>query len=598
MANYRRGRINEEMQREVAKIIREVKDPRVAKAFISITGAEVTPDLKYAKIYYSAYNADKKEVKMGLKSSAGFIRGQVSKNLNLRITPELTFIVNAGEGFQTLPIVIYGMTKRTVTPDMYALSTLIFGSVLLLLVLSNVMSARQEKRAARHVTSGRGTKTTRIILLILVLAMLVALTFTLIFTGNGQEIDYLYIYNWGEYMPLGDEIEDGEYAIDALDLFEQYYEQETGRRLEIVYSIFASNEEMYAKLTNGASKIDLIIPSDYMVERLIADKQLAKLNFENIPNISNIADAYRAPNTEYDPNGEYSVPYTCGYVGLIYDTSLVDPADFENGVSWNILWDHKYAGKILTFNNSRDAFGIAQYILSAKNGATTKLNNYINTSDTARWDAALEMLKQQKPVVQAYVMDEVFNKMQSGAAAMAPYYAGDFYTMQEINPNLEFIYPEEGTNVFVDAFCIPATTNTPDRNKAIAEMFINFVLDTDVVIDGEHYNIAKDIAEYICYATPNEAVYNDPDYSFRDSETGALDPVLYPELTDYPTYYFSNLPPETLTYQNSLWEQLKISGGGDTGILSVYIATGAILLALAGFGIFIFVRKKKRAKFY
>ena len=418
----------------------------------------------------------------------------------------------------------------------------------------------------------------RVFSLLLLLSLLATLSLGL--TGCGQEVDYLYIYNWGEYMPLG-----GDDSIDVPELFEQYYEEVTGRRLEVVYSIFASNEEMYAKLKNGASKIDLIIPSDYMVERLITEDRLAELNFDNIPNIVNIADRYRAP--DYDPRGAYSVPYTCGLVGLIYNTAMVDPADFEGEVSWRILWDERYSGNLLTFNNARDTFGIAQYILGYENGATAEDDNYVNTTDPSRWDEALEMLKAQKPIVQAYVMDEVFNKMESGAAALAPYYAGDFYTMQEINEDLALVYPKEGTNIFVDAFCIPK--DTPEDRKEIAEMFINFALGTSVTIDGEEYNIAKDIAEYICYASPNEAVFSDEEYEYYGDE------VLYPDLDGYNTYYFRNLPSNTLEYQNSLWEKLKIGGGGDTGI---YIATGAILLGVIGLVIFNYIKKKRHARYY
>lgn len=434
----------------------------------------------------------------------------------------------------------------------------------------------------------------RTLSLLLLLALLSSLS--LMFAGCGQEVDHLYIYNWGEYMPMGDDE-----STDVLSLFEEYYEQETGRRLEVVYSIFSSNEEMYAKLKNGASKIDLIIPSDYMVERLISEERLEKLDMENIPNIVNIEDRYRAP--DYDRTGEYSVPYTCGYVGLIVNMKLVREKGYEadfadpDNVSWRILWDKRYAGNILTFNNARDAFGIAQYILSAEHGATAQDDNYINTTDPARWDEALRLLREQKPLVQAYVMDEIFNKMESDAAMLAPYYAGDFYTMQEENPDLEFFYPKEGTNVFVDAFCIPK--GTPADRKAIAEMFINFALDTEVEVGGEVYNVAEDIAEYICYATPNKLVtshtWDDEDgYDFIDEE-GNLDPVLYPDREDYPTYYFRNLPQDTLEYQNSLWEELKIGGGGDTGI---YIATGAIVLSLLGLVLFFYLRRKKRAKFY
>ena len=408
------------------------------------------------------------------------------------------------------------------------------------------------------------------------------------FTSCGEEVTYLYIYNWGEYMPLGaDESE------NVLDLFEAYYYETYGERLEVIYSIFSSNEEMYAKMKNGSSKIDLIIPSDYMVERLISEEKLEELDFANIPNFKNISERFLCP--DYDTDGLYSVPYTYGLVGLIYNANaeiLKDDPNFADPekISWNVLWDEKYKGQMLTFNNSRDAFGIAQYILSAENGHTTEGDNYVNTNDRARWDAALEKLKAQKPLVQAYVMDEVFNKMESGAAVMAPYYAGDFYTMQDAqdeNVELALAYPKEGTNIFVDAFCIPK--GTPAERKLAAERFIDFALATDVTIGEESYNIAKEIAEYICYATPNDAVALDPEYEYFEDEN------LYPDLEGYPTYYFRNLPQPTLEYSNSLWEELKIGGGGDTGI---YIFTGLILGGIAGLCIFFGVRKRKRAKFY
>ncbi len=424
-------------------------------------------------------------------------------------------------------------------------------------------------------------------LLALFLLAVLLLPMTLALASCGEKTTKLYIYNWGEYMPLG--ADDSE---NVLELFEAYYEETYGEKLEVVYSIFSSNEEMYAKLKNGSSKIDLIIPSDYMVERLITEEKLAPLDFGNIPNLENINPSFRkmgedTPGPDYDPEGLYSVPYTYGLVGLIYNTAMVDEADFEGEVSWRILWDEKYRGNILTFNNSRDAFGIAQYVLSYEKGATSQTDNYINTTVPSRWDEALTMLREQKSLVQAYVMDEVFNKMESGAAAMAPYYAGDFYTMQEENEDLALVYPKEGTNIFVDAFCIPK--DTPPERKLAAERFINFALSTDITVGGEEYNVAKEIAEYICYATPNDAVALDPEYEYFEDEN------LYPDLEGYNTYYFRNLPSEALEYSNALWEDLKIGGGGDLGI---YIFAGAILLSIAGVMTFLYVRKRKRAKYY
>ncbi len=424
----------------------------------------------------------------------------------------------------------------------------------------------------------------RILSLLLLTVLLV--TPVLGLSSCGEKTTKLYIYNWGEYMPLG--ADDSE---NVLELFEAYYEETYGEPLEVVYSIFSSNEEMYAKLKNGSSKIDLIIPSDYMVERLIAEEKLAPLDFTNIPNFKeNISPHFQNPDYDKtETTSRYSVPYTYGLVGLIYNTESpkLRPEDFEGEVSWNILWDEHYKGQILSFNNSRDAFGIPQYILSYEKGHTTEDDNYVNTAEGARWDEALAMLKKQKPLVQAYVMDEVFNKMESGAATLAPYYAGDFYTMQEENPALALVYPKEGTNIFVDAFCIPK--DTPPERKLAAERFINFALSTSITVGGEEYNVAKEIAEYICYATPNDKVALDPEYDFFEDE------ILYPDLEGYNTYYFRNLDQKTLEYSNSLWEELKIGGGGDLGI---YIFAGAILASLAGFMLFLYFRKRARAKYY
>ena len=405
------------------------------------------------------------------------------------------------------------------------------------------------------------------------------LVFLLPLSSCGEPVEKLYIYNWGEYMPLGT---DG--SENVLDLFEAYYEETYGKKIKVVYSIFSSNEEMYAKLQNGSSKIDLIIPSDYMVERLITEERLSPLHFENIPHYDNIAEEYR--KSYYDSDGRYSVPYTVSYVGLIYDVAIEDQITDENGeISWRCLWDPRFSGRILNFNNSRDAFGIAQYILSYETGSTSEEDNYVNTTDHAKWDAALALPQEQKPLVQAYVMDEVFNKMESGAAALAPYYVGDFYTMQAENENLRFAYPKEGTNFFGDALCIPKNA----QNQTAAERFIDFSLMTDAVIGGETYNIAKEIAEYICYGTPNTAVLEDEEYEFFEDE------LLYPDTTAFTSYCFHNLDPDTLAYQNSLWEQLKIESSGD---LAVYIAAGSIVGALVAISAFLYIRRKKREKFY
>jgi spermidine/putrescine transport system substrate-binding protein len=395
----------------------------------------------------------------------------------------------------------------------------------------------------------------------------------LIFSSCGSEVRKFYIYNWGEYMPLGDEG-----GVNVPKEFEAYYNATHEDKIKVVYSIFSSNEDMYAKLKNGTSKVDLIIPSDYMVARLITENMLHKLDFENIPNYSYIDAQFKntegnADGPHYDPTCEYSVPYTYGTVGLIYNTTMVDEEDVD---TWRVLWNEKYTGMILNFNNSRDAFGIAQYILSYETGHNTEEDNYVNTADKARWDESLSLLQSQRPYMQAYVMDEVYNKMESGAAALAPYYAGDFYTMQEVNEDLAFSHPKEGSNIFVDAMCVPAAS----KNRDIAEEFINFVLEPEWALE---------IAEYICYSCPNTAVTTNEEYSFIGDE------ILYPDTENLTFYYFESLDTETLRYANSLWEKLKVESSSGTGI---YVFASVIILGCIALALFLAIKKRKLRKYY
>ncbi len=245
------------------------------------------------------------------------------------------------------------------------------------------------------------------------------------FKGQGLSIN---VYNWGEYISDGSD--------ESLDVNAAFTEL-TG--IEVNYTNFASNEELYAKLRGGGASYDIIIPSDYMISRMIEEDMLEKLDFDNIPNFQYIDDNYK--NLEYDASNEYSVPYTWGTVGIIYNTEYID----EEIDSWDILWDARFTGEILMFNNPRDAFALAQL----------RLGYSLNTTDEAEIERATEELIEQKSIVQSYVMDEIFDKMEGGEAALAPYYAGDALVMMDNNPSLEFVVPNEGTNLFVDAMCIP-----------------------------------------------------------------------------------------------------------------------------------------------
>ena len=323
----------------------------------------------------------------------------------------------------------------------------------------------------------------------------------------------LNIYNWGEYISDGSE--------DSMNVVKEF-EELTG--IKVNYSTFDSNESMYSLIKYGGVSYDIVIPSDYMIERMIKEDMLQELDMSKITNYDLIDEKYK--NLYFDPENSYSVPYSVGMVGLIYNTKLVE----EEPYSWSVMWDERYKNDVLTFNNPRDAFAIAQFMLEQD----------INTTDKAEWDAAAKLLKDQKQVLQAYVMDEVFNKMESGSAAIAPYYAGDFLSMVENNEDLAFVYPKEGVNIFVDSVCIPKNA----KNAEAAHLFINFLLEPEVALAN---------AEYIYYASPNTAVTSNPEYSLLGDE------ILYPEEADMPkTQYFHDMDSETRAYFDKLWQDVKL----------------------------------------
>ena len=359
-----------------------------------------------------------------------------------------------------------------------------------------------------------------------ILAVLLAVSCLTGLSGCGSsKKTTLYVYNWGQYISEGD---DG--SLDVIAAFEEAYPN-----IRVQYSTYDSNEIMYSKLSNGGITVDVIIPSDYMIGRMVQEGMLEELNFSNIPNYQYIDDSFK--NTSYDPENKYSVPYTWGTVGIIYNTKYVDEADVTG---WELLWNEKYAGKILQFNNSRDAFGTAMY----KDGLD------VNTTDKAQWDQALQTLLDQRPLVKGYVMDEIFNSLESGEAAIGAYYAGDYFTMAEAqaeNVDLQFYYPEP-TNYFIDAMCIP----TGCQNQELAEIFINYMLSEEPAVAN---------AEYISYASPNALVYESETYQ-ADMGQEAME-ILYPDLGDFAQQYntlaYRNLSNEMLDYVNTLWETLKIN---------------------------------------
>ena len=354
------------------------------------------------------------------------------------------------------------------------------------------------------------------------------------------------VYNWGQYIADGSE--------GSIDVNKAFTEA-TG--IVVNYSTYDTNESLYTKLKTGGSSYDVIIPSDYMVARLIKEDMLEKIDFSNIPNYQYIDESFK--NTDYDPNNEYSVPYTWGTVGLIYNTKYVK----EEVDSWDLLWNEKYADKILMFDNPRDAFAIAEFRLG--------INPNTENPDDLR--KAADELKKQHPLVQSYVMDQIFDAMEYEEAWIAPYYAGDYLLMKEVNDDLAFCFPKEGFNAFIDACCIPKGC----QNKAAAEAYINFLCDPE--ISGQNL-------DYLGYATPiSEAK------QYMDPET-AESTIAYPndDILDNSTSFVS-LSAETNQLMDDLWLDAKTDGGS----AKTYIIIAAILVVIIAAALVILnMRKKKR----
>lgn len=363
----------------------------------------------------------------------------------------------------------------------------------------------------------------------------------------GLEGTTLNVYNWGEY--ISDE------GVDVVKEFERL----TG--CNVNYDTFESNENMYSKLSGGGVSYDVIIPSDYMIERLIKEERLEKLDYANIPNYERYFDRENYGKLIESKIESYSVIYNVGTTVLIYNKNYVK----EEPDSWSVLWDEQYRGKVMMFNNPRDSFAIAQFVLGQD----------INTTAKEDWDKAAELLIEQRQKVQpVYVMDEVFNNMESGDYAFAAYYAGDYEIMVKNNPDLGYVFPKEGVNSFYDAMCIPKGT----QNKKGAEAFINFMMEPPIALAN---------AEYIYYATPNKAVRENPEYSLKDSE------AVYPtELTNVQAFH--NLPLGSLQYMNSLWTRVK----GESNSAELYIAFFAVLLVIVMIIVFNVLKKRRMKKYY
>lgn len=417
-----------------------------------------------------------------------------------------------GPGVDTLSTKIYSEVRKGIKPEMYALSTLMFVTVLILLILINLSPADKRKKDV-PVRFGRARKIGRFFFQKLIpVAMAVLIVIGGFIYGqkdgtskNGQVI----VYNWGEYIDP-----------EIIDLFEE----ETG--IDVIYEEFETNEIMYPKIQSGAIAYDVVCPSDYMIQRMIENDLLAEINYDHIPNLKYIGDNYMKMSRQFDPENKYSVPYLWGTVGILYNKKMVDePVD-----SWGILWDKKYEDSILMQDSVRDAFAVALKYLGYS----------LNSTDLDELEAAKNLLIEQKPLVQAYVIDQVRDKMIGGEAALGVIYSGEALYCQQENPDLDYVIPKEGTNIWIDSWVIPKNA----KNVENAEAFINFLCRPD---------IAKMNFDYITYSIPNTAGRDlIEDESLRNS------PIAFPDdskLENCETFRF--LGDDNDALYNRLWREIK-----------------------------------------
>ena len=423
-----------------------------------------------------------------------------------------------GTDFVTLPVKIYSFTKKPIHPKIYAMFTLLFLLIFVLMVAMNLLQLRSDKhkRQTQTKTVSRKMRLFKRIGAVVCAVLLFAGSVFLISATRNDKIT-LNVMNWGQNIADGS---DG--TLDIIAAFEEAYPN-----IDVNYAEYASNEELYSKLSTGGLVVDLIIPSDYMIARMIKENMLLELDFSNIPNYANVLSAYK--NQAYDPENKYSVPYTWGTVGIIYNSAFVDEADVTG---WELLWNEKYKGQILMFDNSRDAFGIAQYMLGID----------VNTTDKDELQKCADALSQQRPLVQQYVMDQVYSKMEEGNAWIAPYYAGDAMMMMENNEDLRFYLPEnQNFNLFIDAMCIPNCC----ENKQAAELFIDFMCRPE--ISGANM-------DYICYGSPIDGATEYMEQYLAESD------VIYPpaEILERGRSY-GFLPEDITRYVENLFLQVRLN---------------------------------------
>ncbi len=372
------------------------------------------------------------------------------------------------------------------------------------------------------------------------LVIAVSLIFTMFLSGcelKNEKEKSINVYSWGEF------ISDG--ADGTVNVNEKFTE-ETG--IKVNYKTFQNNEELFAKISGGGADYDVIIPSDYMVSRLIEKDMLEKIDFNNIPNYKFISERFK--NLNFDPKNEYSVPYVWGMIGIFYNKKEV-----KEDITWDTLWNEKYSGRILMFDNARDAFAIS----------LLRLGYSVNTQDTAELRKAADELIKQKPLVQAYVMDQIFDKISNGEAVLAPYYAGDASVVMKNNPDIGFVIPKNGSEKFVDSMCIPKDS----ENKELAEKYINFMCRTDIALAN---------AKKTGYSTPHEEAYKLLDDDVRNSD------IFYPDRETLDnSQTFVNLSEKINKFIDELWIEVKSGGTSENpwNLVIILLGFGAVYLLVA-----------------
>ena len=430
-----------------------------------------------------------------------------------------------GAGINTLSTLIYSEVRRGIKPSMYALSTVIFVTVLALLLITNFApsKAQLEAKAAADTAAGKrsnnwGPKLYKSALVATSFIIISVVSYTTYVHFDNSHSDELYVYNWGEYI---DE--------DVITLFEE----ETG--IKVTYDMFETNEEMYPIIEAGAVMYDVVCPSDYMIQKMVENDLVQELNMENIPNLQYIDETYLKKSQSFDPQNKYSVPYTWGTVGIIYNVQRLEELGIEAPSKWSDLWDPRYEGEILMQDSVRDALMVA-----------LKMNGYsLNSTDPAELEEAKNLLLEQKPLVQAYVVDQVRDKMLNGEAAVGVIYSGELLYLQEeaelldLDYELEYVVPEEGSNVWIDAWVVPYNA----QNKENAEKWIDFLCRPEIALKN---------FEYITYATPNAGAFEMLDEETQNNKSVFPDEQI---LENCEVYQYLGTDADDM--YSALWKEIK-----------------------------------------